>query len=160
MLLAVDAGNTNVTVGAFEFGKLTANWRLRTIHEQTADEWGVLMRSLFQLADLDVEKVDGIVIASVVPPIDAALALMAHRYFETEAMFVTTETDTGLKICYEDPSEVGADRVVNAVAALHKYGGPCVVVDLGTAITFDAISAASEYLGGIIAAVALSIPKT
>ncbi len=152
MLLALDAGNTNVTIGAFEFGKLTATWRLRTVHEQTADEWGVLVRSLFQLGGLHVSKVDGIIIASVVPPIDAALALMARRYFKTEALFVTPETDTGLKICYDDPKEVGADRVVNAVAALHKYGGPCVVVDLGTAITFDVISAGSEYLGGIIAA--------
>jgi len=152
VLLALDAGNTNVTIGTFEYGKLTANWRLRTIHEQTADEWGVLLRGLFDLADIDVEKVDGIIIASVVPPIDAALALMAQRYFQTEAIFVTHETDTGLRICYDDPKEVGADRVVNAVAALHKYGGPCVVVDLGTAITFDAISAHSEYLGGIIAA--------
>ena len=152
MLLALDAGNTNVTIGAFEFGKLTATWRLRTVHEQTADEWGVLVRSLFQLAGLHVSKVDGIIIASVVPPIDAALALMARRYFKTEALFVTPETDTGLKICYDDPKEVGADRVVNAVAALHKYGGPCIVVDLGTAITFDAISANAEYLGGIIAA--------
>jgi len=152
VLLALDAGNTNVTIGAFEFGKLTATWRLRTVHEQTADEWGVLVRSLFQLAGLHVSKVDGIIIASVVPPIDAALALMARRYFKTEALFVTPETDTGLKICYDDPKEVGADRVVNAVAVLHKYGGPCVVVDLGTAITFDVISAGSEYLGGIIAA--------
>ena len=152
MLLALDAGNTNVTIGAFEFGKLTATFRLRTVHEQTADEWGVLVRSLFQLAGLHVSKVDGIIIASVVPPIDAALALMARRYFKTEALFVTPETDAGLKICYDDPKEVGADRVVNAVAALHKYGGPCVVVDLGTAITFDVISAGSEYLGGIIAA--------
>jgi len=152
VLLALDAGNTNVTIGTFEFGKLTATWRLRTVHEQTADEWGVLLRSLFQLGGLHVSKVDGIIIASVVPPIDAALALMARRYFETEALFVTPETDTGLKICYDDPKEVGADRVVNAVAALYKYGGPCVVVDLGTAITFDVISAGSEYLGGIIAA--------
>ena len=152
MLLALDAGNTNVTIGAFEYGKLIAHWRLRTVQEQTADEWGVLLRQLFHLSFLDFEKVDGIVIASVVPPLDAALALMAQRYFETDATFVTYETDTGLRICYDDPREVGADRVVNAVAALHKYGGPCVVVDLGTAITFDAISANSEYLGGIIAA--------
>jgi len=152
VLLALDAGNTNVTIGAFEYGKLIAHWRLRTVHEQTADELGVLLRDLFQLSFLDFEKVDGIIIASVVPPLDAALALMAQRYFETEAIFVTHETDTGLRICYDDPREVGADRVVNAVAALEKYGGPCVVVDLGTAITFDAISANSEYLGGIIAA--------
>jgi len=110
------------------------------------------MRGLFELADIDVTKVDGIIVASVVPPIDAALAVMAQRYFQTDAVFVNHQTDTGLKICYDDPKEVGADRVVNAVAALHKYGGPCIVVDLGTAITFDAISAKSEYLGGIIAA--------
>jgi len=152
VLLTLDAGNTNVTIGVFKFGKLIGDWRLRTVHEQTADEWGVLLRNLLNLAELDVTKVDGIIIASVVPPIDAALALMAQRYFETEAIFVTHETDTGLKICYDDPREVGADRLVNAVAALEKYGSPCVVVDLGTAITFDAISANSEYLGGIIAA--------
>ena len=152
MLLALDAGNTNVTIGAFEFGKLTASWRLRTVHEQTADEWGVLLRHLLELAGIDSQKVDAIIIASVVPPIDAALARMAQRYFETEARFVTHSTDIGLKILYDDPREVGADRLVNAVAALHKYGGPCVVVDLGTAITFDAISANAEYLGGIISA--------
>jgi type III pantothenate kinase len=152
VLLALDAGNTNVTIGAFEYGKLIGDWRLRTVHEQTADEWGALLRNLLDLADLNAAKVDGIIIASVVPPIDAALGLMARRYFKTEATFVTHETDTGLKICYEDPREVGADRLVDAVAALRKYGGPCVVVDLGTAITFDAISANSEYLGGIIAA--------
>ncbi len=152
MLLALDAGNTNVTIGAFEYGKLIAHWRLRTVHEQTADEWGVLLRNLFHLSSLDTDKVDGIIIASVVPPIDSALALMAQRYFAEPAIFVTHETDTGLTICYDDPREVGADRIVNAVAALHKYGGPCVVVDLGTAITFDAISANAEYLGGVIAA--------
>ena len=152
MLLALDAGNTNVTVGAFESGNLVENWRLRTVHEQTADEWGVLLRNLFQLAGLDTAAVSGIIIASVVPPIDAALALMARRYFKTEATFVTYKTSMGLKICYDDPREVGADRLVDAVAALHKYGGPCVVVDLGTAITFNAISANAEYLGGVIAA--------
>lgn len=152
MLLALDAGNTNITIGTFESGKLTVHWRLRTVHDQTADEWGVLLRNLFALATLDTGKVDGIIIASVVPPLDSALALMARRYFSTEAVFVTPETDTGLKICYDNPKEVGADRVVNGVAAIHKYGAPCVVVDLGTAITFDAISAGSEYLGGIISA--------
>ena len=128
MLLALDAGNTNITVGVFEYSKLVAHWRLRTVHEQTADEWGVLLRNLFHLSGLDTGKVDGIIIASVVPPIDAAMALMAQRYFEMEPTFVTHETDTGLRICYDDPREVGADRVVNAVAALHKYGGPCIVV--------------------------------
>jgi type III pantothenate kinase len=150
MLLALDAGNTNITIGAFEGGRLTGHWRLSTVHEQTADEWGILLRNLFALSSLDLTLVDGIIIASVVPPLDASLAAMAERYFQTEAMFVTHATDTGLRNCYENPKEVGADRIVNAVAALHKYGSPCVVVDLGTAITFDAISADGEYLGGLI----------
>ena len=152
MLLALDAGNTNVTIGAFDAGQLTGDWRLRTVHDQTADEWGILLRNIFALAGLDIERVDGIIVASVVPPLDSTLALMARRYFSTEAMFVTSGTDTGLKIRYDNPREVGADRVVNGVAALHKYGGPCIVVDLGTAITFDVVSANAEYLGGVICA--------
>ena len=152
MLLALDAGNTNITIGAFDGGKLIWDGRLRTVHEQTADEIGVLLRGLFDLAGLDAHAVDGIIIASVVPPIDASLALMSRRYFNTEPIFVTHLTDTGLTICYDDPREVGADRLVDAVAAFNKYGGPCIVVDLGTAITFNVISARAEYLGGIIAA--------
>ncbi len=152
MLLALDAGNTNVTIGVFEDRKLTDHWRLRTVHDQTADEWGVLLRNLFALASLDHPKIHGIIIASVVPPLDSAMALMAQRYFGMEAMFITPSTDTGLTVRYDNPREVGADRVVNGVAAFHKYGGPCVVVDMGTAITFDAVSAKAEYLGGIITA--------
>jgi type III pantothenate kinase len=150
MLLALDAGNTNITIGAFEGPRLIGHWRLRTVREQTADEWGILLRNLFALASLEFESVDSIIIASVVPPLDANLALMSERYFQTQAVFVTQATDIGLRICYDNPREVGADRLVNSVAAFQKYGGPCVVVDLGTAITFDAISAAGEYLGGVI----------
>jgi type III pantothenate kinase len=152
VLLALDAGNTNITIGVFDRGKLIWSGRLRTVHDQTADELGVLLRGLFDLAGLDAAAVDAIIIASVVPPIDASLALMSQRYFRTEAVFVNHETDTGLRICYDDPREVGADRLVDAVAAFNKHGGPCVVVDLGTAITFNVISAQAEYLGGIIAA--------
>jgi len=108
--------------------------------------------SLLRYASLDPAQVDGIIVSSVVPPLNSALAEMSQRYFGMEAMFVTAGTDTGLKILYDNPNEVGADRIVNSVAALAKYGGPCVIVDLGTAITFDAISADAEYLGGIIAA--------
>jgi type III pantothenate kinase len=150
MLLALDAGNTNITIGAFEDGKLTGRWRLRTVHEQTADEWGVLLRNLFALNSLDLARVDGIIIASVVPPLDSTLAAMSERYFHRKPMFVTSSTDTGLKILYDNPREVGADRIVNGVAAFRKHGGPCIVVDLGTAITFDAVSKDAEYLGGII----------
>ena len=152
VLLALDAGNTNITIGVFESSKLVHNWRLRTVREQTADELGVLLRNLFQLASLEVKAVEGIIVASVVPTINASLAMMSQRYFNTEAVFVTHETNTGLKICYDDPREVGADRLVDAVAALKKYGAPCIVVDLGTAITFNVVSANAEYLGGIIAA--------
>ena len=150
MLLALDVGNTNITIGTFEDDRLKAHWRLRTVHERTTDEFGILLRNLFSLFSLDLARVDGLIISSVVPPLDFALASMARRYFNIEALFVTPETDTGLKILYDNPREVGADRVVNSVAAFHNYGGPCVVVDLGTAITFDAVSAHAEYLGGLI----------
>jgi type III pantothenate kinase len=150
MLVALDVGNTNVTIGAFQDQRLLARWRLSTAREQTADEWGILIRNLFLLSELELRAIHGIIISSVVPPLDPALAQMAEDYFSLPAMFVTPETDTGLKICYDNPREVGADRIVNSVAAFHKYGGPCVVVDLGTAITFDAVSACAEYLGGLI----------
>ena len=137
MLLALDAGNSNITIGAFEGRDLVFQWRLRTVHEQTADEWGILLRNLFSPAGLDIAKVDGIIISSVVPPIDSTLAFMTQRYFHTEAMFVTPRTDIGLTIRYDNPNEVGADRLVNGVAGFYKYGGPCVVVDMGTTINFD-----------------------
>ena len=150
MLLALDAGNSNITIGAFDGAKLIRRWRLRTIHEQTADEWGVLMRNLFALSSLDLAKVDGIIIASVVPMLDGPLAAMAERYFHTTPLFVTPDTDIGIKVLYDNPREVGADRVVNGTAAFHRYGGPAVVVDLGTTINFDVVSAQGEYLGGMI----------
>ncbi len=150
MLLALDAGNSNITIGAFEDRALVRRWRLRTIHEQTADEWGVLMRNLFALSSLDLAKVDGIIISSVVPMVDGPLALMGERYFQTKPLFVTPDTDIGIKVLYDNPREVGADRVVNGVAAFHRYGGPAVVVDLGTTINFDVVSANGEYLGGMI----------
>jgi type III pantothenate kinase len=152
VLLALDVGNSNITVGVFQERKLIGHWRLRTVNDQTADEWGILLRNLFALASLDIGEVAGIIIASVVPPLDSTLADMAQRYFHMQPLFVTPRTDIGLAIRYDNPEEVGADRLVNGVAAFRKYGGPCVIVDLGTAITFDAVSANAEYLGGVIAA--------
>lgn len=152
MLVALDVGNTNVTIGVFDGENLAARWRLSTAREQTPDEWGILLRNLFQLWKLELRAVDGMIISSVVPPLDPVLQQMAEDYFRLDPLFVTPETDTGLKICYDNPREVGADRIVNSVAAYHKYGGPCVIVDLGTAITFDAVSANAEYLGGLICA--------
>jgi type III pantothenate kinase len=151
VLLALDAGNSNITIGAFDGRKLLSQWRLRTVREQTADEWGILLRNLFSPAGLDIAAIDGMIISSVVPPIDSTLALMAERYFHTTAMFVGPRTNLGIAIKYDNPFEVGADRLVNGVAGFYKYGGPCIIVDLGTTINFDVISAAGEYLGGAIA---------
>jgi type III pantothenate kinase len=150
MLLALDVGNTNITIGVFDGARLAHRWRLRTVHEQTEDEWGILLRNLFSFHGPDMSAVTGIAISSVVPPLNPTLASMAQRYFGHQPLFITDEVDTGLVIRYDNPREVGADRVVNGVAAYHKYGGPCVVVDLGTAITFDVVSREAEYLGGII----------
>src|SRR3954471_4806046 len=109
MILALDVGNTNITIGLFEGRELARHWRLRTIHDQTADEWGILLRNLFSLGDLHLANVDGIIIASVFPPLNSSLADMSREYFDRDPMFVTDETDTGLRILYENPREVGAD---------------------------------------------------
>ncbi len=151
MLLALDAGNSNITIGAFDGRRLLSQWRLRTVHDQTADEWGILLHNLFSPAGLDIAAVDGMIISSVVPPIDSTLAAMAQRYFHIAALFVNSRTNLGITIRYDNPYEVGADRLVNGVAGFYKHGGPCVVVDLGTTINFDVISKDAEYLGGAIA---------
>src|SRR5215831_12400953 len=150
MLLALDVGNTNVTIGAFDGERLAGRWRLRTIREQTADEWGILIRNLFSLSSLELSKVDGVILSSVVPAVDQPLEAMAERYFHKKIVFVSNALDLGLRIRYDNPREVGADRLVNAVAGLKKYGGPVVVVDLGTTINFDIVSADREFLGGVI----------
>jgi type III pantothenate kinase len=150
MLLTLDAGNTNITIGAFDGEKLTGRWRLRTIREQTADEWGILLRNLFTLSKLDLAAVDGLIISSVVPAVDQPLAAMAERYFQREPLFVNYKTDIGIKVLYDNPREVGADRIVNAAAAYFRYGGPAVVVDLGTTINFDCVSADGAFCGGLI----------
>ena len=140
MLLAIDVGNTNTVLGVFDGTKLVAHWRLSTLHDQTVDEWGILTRNLFTLERIDPARITGIIVASVVPQLDSALEEVAKRYFHLPAVFVRANSGTGIRLRYEPPQDVGADRVVNAVAAFEKYGGPCVVVDFGTAITFDAIS--------------------
>lgn len=150
MLLALDVGNTNVTIGAFDGAKLAGRWRLRTIHEQTADEWGILIRNLFSLSSLDLAAVHGVIISSVVPAVDQPLEAMAGRYFHRQPLFVSYATDLGFKVSYDNPREVGADRLVNGVAGYRKFGGPVVVVDLGTTINFDIVSADGVFLGGVI----------
>jgi type III pantothenate kinase len=124
---------------------------LTTARQQTIDEYGVLTRNLFTLAGLDRDSINGVIISSVVPPVNWTLAEMSRIYFGQKALFVEAGVKTGMAVLVDNPLEVGADRIVNGVAAFHKYGGPCIVVDFGTAITFDAISARGEYLGGVIA---------
>jgi type III pantothenate kinase len=151
MLLTIDVGNTNTVLGVFRGDALVAHWRLTTARMQTVDEYGVLTRNLFTLQGLDPKEVDGVIVSSVVPPMNWTLAELSKLYFQQKAMFVEVGVKTGMAVLVDNPLEVGADRIVNGVAAFHKYGGPCIVVDFGTAITFDAISAKGEYLGGVIA---------
>lgn len=152
MLLALDVGNTNIVVGVFEGENLVEHWRVRTDRERTADEHGLLMTHLLQYACLPPKEVHGIIISNVVPPMTDALQGMARRFFHVEPIFVSHELDLGVPIRYHNPREVGADRLVNAVAAIHKYGVPAIVVDFGTATTLDVISPEGEYLGGCIMA--------
>lgn len=149
MLLVLDVGNTNTTLGVYEGTTLTRSWRLTSERQRTVDEYGIMCRTLLQLAGLDSSAINAIAISSVVPPLDFTLHKMSQVYFQIDPLFVTAN-NAGIPILYDDPREVGADRIVNAVAALARYGGPCIVVDFGTATTFDAISRSGEYLGGII----------
>lgn len=151
MLLVVDVGNTNTALGVFEGKELRAQWRLSTNRSQTADEYGILIRSLFASDGFQTRQIDGMMVACVVPPLNSVLDEMATKYFHLEAVFLVPGIRTGMAIHYDNPQEVGADRIADAVAAFEKYGGPCIVVDFGTAITFDAISEKGEYLGGVIA---------
>jgi len=158
MLLVVDVGNTNTVLGLFEpkpLGqgkprKLIAHWRVSTNKSQTVDEYGVLFRNLFAMNGIEVGAVQGIVISSVVPPLDSTLREVCERYFRLKPLFIEPGVKTGMPVHYDNPAEVGADRIVNGVAAFEKFGGPCIVVDFGTATTFDVVSAKGEYLGGVI----------
>src|ERR1700677_334281 len=168
MLLVLDVGNTNTVLGVFAKGAkvassanhgevesprydlLVANWRVATVATQTVDEYGVLFRNLFAMGNLEAKGIHGIVISSVVPPLDSTLGQVCERYFTTKPLFIEPGVKTGMPVHYDNPAEVGADRIVNSVAAFEKYGGPCVIVDFGTATTFDCVSPKGEYLGGVI----------
>lgn len=151
MLLAIDVGNSNITLGVYKDTELIAEWRIRTQIGRTADEYGMLLWELFQYARMDMKEITGIAISNVVPPTAPALRATCRKFFDVEAYVVDPATETGIRIHYEPKSDVGPDRIVNAVAAFQLYGGPAIVVDLGTATTFDAVSATGEYLGGAIA---------
>jgi type III pantothenate kinase len=151
MLLAVDVGNTNVTLALFEGERLVADWRVTSHRERTADEIAVELRQLFNLRGFELDVVSGVVISSVVPNLNPALIEASRRYLKREPVMVGPGVKTGVRIRYENPKDVGADRIANALAAYTKYGGPVVVIDFGTAVTYDAISAEGDYLGGAIA---------
>jgi type III pantothenate kinase len=166
MLLVIDVGNTNTVLGVFarvakvhpggdaddppRYERLVANWRVATSRTSTVDEYGVLFRNLFSMAGLESKGIHGIVVSSVVPPLDPVLRQVCERYFNLRPLLIEPGVKTGMPVHYDNPAEVGADRIVNAVAAFDKYGGPCVIVDFGTATTFDCVSAKGEYLGGVI----------
>ena len=150
MLLAIDVGNTNTVVGVFEGKKLVEHWRVETDVRRTHDEYGILLRQLFGWAGIEAGAVAAIAISNVVPPLHFALERMAERYFKCKPMFVGPGVKTGMPIICDNPREVGADRIVNAVAAYEKHRRALVVVDFGTATTFDAVSSRGEYLGGAI----------
>jgi len=151
MLLTLDVGNTNTVLGFFRGTELVAHWRLTTARDQTVDEYGILTRELFTLAGIDPSSVSGVIISSVVPPLNSTLEEMSERYFQVKALFVEPGIKTGVPVLVDNPQEVGADRIANSVAAFAKYGGPCIVVDFGTAINFDVISERGEFLGGVLA---------
>jgi type III pantothenate kinase len=150
VLLAIDVGNTNTVIGAFDGSALRNHWRIQTDQNRTADEYGILIRQLLELSGLDPGKVTAIAVSNVVPPLALALEQMTARYFKLKPLFVGPGVKTGMPILYENPREVGADRVVNAVAAFERWKCGLVVVDFGTATTFDAVSQKGEYLGGAI----------
>lgn len=150
-MLAVDVGNTNITLGVYRDRNLLTHWRVSTQRHRTSDEYGILFIQLFKYDGLSLDDVDAAAICSVVPPLTAPIEEMFRRFFKVEPLIVDLSVKTGIVVKYDNPQEVGADRIVNAVAAFKKYGGPVIVVDFGTATTFDVISAAGEYLGGAIA---------
>ena len=151
MLLAIDVGNTNVTLGVFDGKNLKDSWRIATTARHMADEYGLTITNLLGLGGITPSDVTDICLCSVVPPITATLEDMCAKYFKITPLTVSAGVKTGMPILYQNPRDVGADRVVDAVAAFHLYKGPLIVVDFGTAIVFDAISAHGEYLGGAIA---------
>ncbi|TCO71335.1 type III pantothenate kinase [Marinisporobacter balticus] len=151
MLLAFDVGNTNIVLGAYKGKKLLNSWRFATDKSKSSDEYGMLIHQLFEYEGLCIKDVEDVIISSVVPPIMYTLEHTSFKYFNKEAIVIGPGIKTGMNIKYDNPKQVGADRIVNAVAAYEKYGGPLVIVDFGTATTFCAISKKGEYLGGTIA---------
>jgi len=150
MLLAIDIGNTNVVLGVFDNERLVENWRVGTNAQITPDEYAMTFKDLFNFAGIEFPQITGVIISTVVPPLLPVMIEMARKYFKIEPMVVTAAMKTGITIRYDNPKEVGADRIVNAAAAFKLYGGPLIIVDFGTATTFCAVTKKGEYLGGAI----------
>lgn len=151
MLLAFDVGNTNIVIGVFDGEKLIRSWRMKTDKNKSVDEYGMLINQLFQYDGIDMRSVSDVIISTVVPPVLYTLQHLSRKYFNRKAIVVGPGVKTGMVIKYDNPKQIGADRIVNAVAAYHKYGGPLIIIDLGTATTFCAVSEKGEYMGGTIA---------
>lgn len=150
MLLAVDIGNTNIIIGVFEGERLIKHWIVKSEREKTCDEYSITILNLFSLSNFKIREIDSVIISSVVPPLTPAFQKLSLSLFHLKALTIGPGLKTGMSILYENPVEVGADRIVSSVAAFAKFGGPCIIVDFGTATTFDAVSSAGEYLGGSI----------
>lgn len=150
MLLAIDIGNTNIVLGVFDQDKLAENWRVGTNAQITPDEYAMTFKDLFNFSGIEFKQITGVIISTVVPPLLPVMVEMSRKYFRIEPMVVTHQIKTGIKIHYDNPKEVGADRIVNAAAAYQIYGGPVIIVDFGTATTFCAVTKDGEYLGGAI----------
>ena len=151
MLLAIDIGNTNITLGVFDGDALSATWRLSTERSKTSDEYSATLMQMLQLRDMAAQQIDAVALCSVVPPLTPTFVDLCKTHFGVEPLVVGAGTKTGVRILYDNPRDVGADRIVDAAAALTLYGGPVIVVDIGTATVFDAVTANGDYLGGAIA---------
>src|SRR5207245_8738300 len=151
MLLAIDIGNTNIVWGGFDGPKFLADWRVGTDHSKTTDEYAILLLDLLRVEGISPDRVDGVILSSVVPPLTPLFEELSETYLHCLPLVVSHELESGLTIKYTNPREVGSDRIVNAAAAYRQYGGPIIIVDFGTATTFCAVTAAGEYLGGAIA---------
>ncbi|KHF38315.1 type III pantothenate kinase [Halalkalibacter okhensis] len=150
MIMVVDVGNTNIVLGVYKGKELHYHWRIATSRQKTEDEWAMSLKGLFEHEKLSFEEIEGIIISSVVPPIMYTLELMCKKYFGIKPMVIGPGIKTGLNVKYDNPKDVGADRIVNAVAAIQLYGSPLIVVDFGTATTYCYINEERQYMGGAI----------
>lgn len=151
MLLVIDIGNSNIVMGTYAEKVLMKHWRISTDRQKTGDEYGMLINDLFRYQGISFHDVNDIIISSVVPPLVVPFAKMCERYFKIHPLIVGPGIKTGIKLCYENPRAIGADRIVNVVGAFENYGGPLIVIDIGTATTFDVVSDCGDFLGGVIA---------